>query len=90
MSEQLPNEERWLPDLPDHTLRERIDIASSILDEISDGLADTSLPKSCQDELMESYDATYHDLDRLLAEASRRPGLVSTIEQGVPVYSLIP
>lgn len=90
MSEWSPREERWFPDLPNHTLLERIDIASSILDEISDGLADTSLPRSCQDDLMESYDATYRDLERLVAEADRRPGLISTIEKGVPVYALTP
>lgn len=90
MREWSPKEERWFPDLSDDTLLERIDIASSILDEISDGLSDTSLPKSCQDDLMESYDATYRDLERLVAEADRRPGLISTIEKGVPVYALTP
>ena len=90
MSEWLPKEERWFPDLPNHTLLERIIIASSMLDETSRSLADPSLPKSCQDDLMASYDATYRDLERLLAEADRRPGLISTIEKGVPVYALTP
>lgn len=90
MSEWLPKEERRFPELSDDTLLERIIIASSMLDETSRNLADPSLPMSCQDDLMESYDATYRDLERLVAEADRRPGLVSTIEQGVPVYALTP
>lgn len=90
MSEWSQKGECWFPDLSDDTLLERIIIASSILDETSRSLADPSLPKSCQDDLMESYDATYRDLERLVAEADRRPGLISTIEKGVPVYALTP